>query len=231
MQSYYAPGKILLAGEYGVLLGLNALALPVKKGQWLEFFDFKTPENNPDTLYFKAIDENGETWLQYNFILDQKPWLELNSDELIPLVQLLRMIPEEHWIQGKSFRLETRLEFARTSGLGTSSTFVSLLSQCFLLNPQRVQELLFQGSGYDVAVSNVQKPLIFWRNAGGAHFRPWKLNPDLTQDWSILFLGNKVNSRSSSASICAGKTRHHRPVSPSPSDRRIAWPPCWPACG
>ncbi len=33
---YYAHGKLLISGEYLVLSGAEALAVPLKKGQWLE---------------------------------------------------------------------------------------------------------------------------------------------------------------------------------------------------
>jgi mevalonate kinase len=199
MQTYFAPGKILLAGEYAVLLGLNAHAVPVKKGQWLEYFEFKTPENQQDTLYYKAIDIQGTAWMNAQCLLTTRTWVGGETPDV--LQQVFDAIPETFWKPGFSYRLETRLEFSRDSGLGSSSTFTALMSHCFQLEPQRLQERLFQGSGYDVAIATVQKPLTFWRNDQGAHFKSWKLPPENTQDWTILFLGNKVNSRSSSANI------------------------------
>ncbi len=40
MQSYYAPGKILLVGEYAVTKGFEGLAVPVKAGQWMDVWEF-----------------------------------------------------------------------------------------------------------------------------------------------------------------------------------------------
>ena len=36
IKRYYAHGKLLISGEYLVLSGAEALAVPLKKGQWLE---------------------------------------------------------------------------------------------------------------------------------------------------------------------------------------------------
>ncbi len=205
MQSFYAPGKILLNGEYTVLVGFEGMALPVKCGQWLDSWVFNTPAAAIDTLYYQALDENDQPWFQLSVSLDDL----LPSSDIIStdkpvaetFLKLLNLVPDGFFESGKSIRLVTRLEFNRNSGLGSSSTFVALMSQFFGLNAQWVQAELFGGSGYDVAIAQVQKPLVFWRNQQGVHFRPWKLSSSLTQQWHIVFWGDKVNSRNSSAAV------------------------------
>lgn len=205
MQSFYAPGKILLNGEYTVLVGFEGMALPVKCGQWLDSWIFNTPPNGADTLYYQALDENEQPWFQLNISLEELlPSSEISSEDKSvsdTFLKMLNMVPESFFEPGKSIRLVTRLEFNRNSGLGSSSTFVALMSQFFRLNPHEVQAQLFGGSGYDVAIAQVQKPLIFWKNPQGVHFRPWKLSSSLTQQWHIVFWGEKVNSRNSSAAV------------------------------
>lgn len=204
MQTYFAPGKILLAGEYTVLLGMEALAVPVKQGQWLEFFAFSTPSNQPRILYFKAIDSEGGCWIENKFDLDSQTWENPISDELESFNKVITMVPWDFWEAQTSYRLETRLEFGRETGLGSSSTFIALMSECFRLDPQKLQEEIFKGSGYDVAVACLGKPLTFWRNEQGAHFRSWDLQPRLTEDWRVVFLGEKVDSRKSASAIIDG---------------------------
>ena len=201
MQTYFAPGKILLAGEYTVLLGLEALAVPVKQGQWLEFFAFSTPENQPRILYFKAIDSEGLTWIENRYDLEEQVWLEPTTPELEPFSKVLTKVPDEFWEENRSYRLETRLEFGRETGLGSSSTFIALMAECFRLDPQKLQEEIFKGSGYDVAIACLGKPITFWRNEQGAHYRSWNIQPKLTEDWRVVFLGEKVDSRKSASAI------------------------------
>jgi len=201
MQTYFAPGKILLAGEYTVLLGLEALAVPVKQGQWLEFFAFSTPENQPRILYFKAIDSEGLTWIENRYDLEKQVWLEPTTPELEPFSKVLTKVPDEFWEENRSYRLETRLEFGRETGLGSSSTFIALMAECFRLDPQKLQEEIFKGSGYDVAIACLGKPITFWRNEQGAHYRSWNIQPKLTEDWRVVFLGEKVDSRKSASAI------------------------------
>ena len=205
MQSFYAPGKILLNGEYTVLVGFEGMALPVKCGQWLDSWIFNTPQNGTDTLYYQAIDESGNVWFKMNVSIDEllpSSDISIEDKPIADLfLKLLLMVSDDFFEKGKSIRLETRLEFNRDSGLGSSSTFLVIMSQFFGLSAQKLQTQLFGGSGYDVAISQVQKPLIFWKNEQGVNFRPWKLSQSLTQQWQIVFWGQKVNSRNSSAAV------------------------------
>ena len=201
MQTFFAPGKILLAGEYAVLLGLEAHAVPVKQGQWMEFFAYNTPENQAPTVHFKALDEHGESWIENTYDLDSEVWRDTPAPELDAFDKVLQFVSADFWESQTSYRIETRLEFGRETGLGSSSTFIALMAQCFRLDPQKLQEHIFAGSGYDVAVACLGKPLSFWRNEKGAHYRQWSLPATLTEDWSVVFLGHKVNSRHSAAEI------------------------------
>ncbi len=201
MQTYFAPGKILLAGEYTVLLGLEAMALPVKDGQWLEFFEYKTPEGQSDMLRFQALDEKGAVWLQFAYDLNTMQAHAEQNSESAAFESVLQRVPPDFWKPNTSYRLETRLEFGRNTGLGSSSTFISLMSQCFHLDPQKLQKDIFNGSGYDVAIATLGKPLTFWRKDGEAHFRAWKWDPQWSEDWHVVFLGEKVNSRKSASAL------------------------------
>jgi len=227
MQSFYAPGKILLVGEYTVTKGFEGLAVPVKSGQWMDVWEFDSPGNAEDRFIFNALDSHGASWFSESFDIarlkqnaasvqlseskNPSENSEHNSESIIKssiesnneshLSKLLALVPASFWKPGKSYRFETRLEFDRSSGLGSSSTFVQLMSNYFKLDPFQVQDLVFGGSGYDVAIAAVQKPLIYWRNEQGVHFRQWKLNSELTKDWKVVFLGNKVNSRTSTSQV------------------------------
>ncbi len=241
MQSFYAPGKILLVGEYTVTKGFEGLAVPVKSGQWMDVWEFDSPGNAEDRFIFNALDSHGASWFSESFDIANLKSNSLNTNALNSnsadvhfsesknpsensehisesnteskiesnaesnteshLSKILALVPSSYWKPGKSYRFETRLEFDRSSGLGSSSTFVQLLSNYFKLDPFQVQDLVFGGSGYDVAIAAVQKPLIYWRNEQGVHFRQWKMNPELTKDWKVIFLGNKVNSRTSTSQV------------------------------
>ena len=57
MESFYSRGKLLLSGEYLVLKGARALALPTKLGQTLSF-----EKKQSSQLIWKSLDKNGLSW-------------------------------------------------------------------------------------------------------------------------------------------------------------------------
>lgn len=192
----------MLCGEYAVTIGVEALAVPVSVGQWMHVWEFDSPGEQHRILW-EAKDRDGATWLNESFAL---PLVEVGDgerDERKIIHQLLAMAPENTWKTGKSYRIETQLEFDRSSGLGSSSTMVSNFSRFARLDAQAVQQQLFGGSGYDVAVAEVGKGLVFWKDGENNHWGPWTISSGLTQDWKVVFLGKKQNSRNSLADVKA----------------------------
>ena len=56
--NFFANGKLLLTGEYAVLRGACALALPTKFGQHLT-----VEENNSNFINWKSLDHKNKVWL------------------------------------------------------------------------------------------------------------------------------------------------------------------------
>ncbi len=185
----------MLCGEYLVTIGTEALALPVRKGQWMHVWEFDSISEN--RLVWNAIDCKGNPWLNEIF---QLPLHESNEEcigERGVLLSMLKQVPSSFWAAQSSYRIETQLEFERSSGLGSSSTLISNFAHWTGLDAQRLQQSVFGGSGYDIALAEVGKPLIFWLEKEQANWAPWKLDENLTSNWHLVFLGKKQNSRSS----------------------------------
>ncbi len=186
----------MLCGEYAVTIGVEALAVPSVLGQWMYVWEFDSPVGG-DRLIWEAKEKDGSTWLNDSFALP----LEMDQDqsevreERKLLLNLLSMADATIWKSGRSYRIETQLEFDRSSGLGSSSTLISNFSRFAGLDSQKVQQALLGGSGYDVAVADLGKGLVFWKSQDMAHWGPWELSALLTQNWKVVFLGEKQNSR------------------------------------
>lgn len=200
MKSFYAPGKVLLTGEYLVLNGFDAIALPTNIGQTLNSWEFDTPGQQDDFMIFEAKDHLGDIWLTTRFSLPNFEILDIDKKENIELDRLAGIFKKADpafWKLGKSLRLETNLQFNRVHGLGSSSTLVTLLSDFMNLDALQVQFDIFSGSGYDVAIAKSRKPLVYWLTETDSNWNFWSLNPELTKDWSIVFFGQKMDSRAS----------------------------------
>ena len=160
--TYRANGKLLLTGEYLVLHGAKAIALPLKVGQNLTISE----GFSNDSLIWQAFHE-GKEWFS----------CELNPSDFSVITS---NCPEKSAILSKIFRtiktlnptflpktgtkLETSLDASPEWGFGSSSTLISLLSQWAGVDPFILNELVFKGSGFDIACANADGPIFYVRN-------------------------------------------------------------------
>ena len=164
MNSYYSHGKLLLTGEYFVLDGALALAIPCKFGQMLE-----VKSRDRLGIDWKSFTKDGDLWFQQHFplgVIKTPPDNNSNSVE-----GTLQRILHQAFIQNPSFfdRLavacETRLEFPRDWGLGSSSTLINNIAQWIGIDAYTLLEHSFGGSGYDIAAAKSKKAFLYNRYA------------------------------------------------------------------
>jgi len=93
MQKFYANGKLLLTGEYLVLDGAQALAIPTKYGQGL-IIEKRAQEG----LKWESYDEYGNCWFQQDFP-------DFNTPSKEPLVERLRQIFKAIQVLNPDFEL------------------------------------------------------------------------------------------------------------------------------
>ena len=197
-QCFYAQGKVMFTGEYLVLDGAEALAFPTRLGQQLCVWHTE----DRDRLDWRSRDKQGEVWVAASFTREE---LELpppasERSERARLLRLLHAVVEqapEVWPEGGGLLLETRLDFDRRWGLGSSATLTYLLASFGGLDPYELNESEFGGSGYDVACAGA---------AAGA-LRYWRSTPATPRVqrhawWAqalaraqLIHLGRKQNSR------------------------------------
>ncbi|WP_158961657.1 GYDIA family GHMP kinase [Myroides fluvii] len=148
---FYSNGKLLISGEYVVLDGALAFALPTKFGQSLQVEQIEEP-----VLYWTSYDVDGQVWMKEQVDLVhvvQETNLE-GSAYLLTLVDVLRVAHRLNPFvleQSGGFKVESRLTFPRLWGLGTSSTWINNVAQWFEINPYQLLRESFGGSGYDIA--------------------------------------------------------------------------------
>ena len=173
MRSFRAHGKLLLTGEYLVLHGALALALPTRLGQTLEFEPAgEELQGAAGRLRWTALDAEGVRWFEGDFETARFDRIGAPADEVSErLTALLRAARRQNAgfleLQGPGAAtggtVTTRLEFPRDWGLGSSSTLVSLIAQWAEVDPFPLQEAVFGGSGYDVACAQAEGPVLFKR--------------------------------------------------------------------
>jgi mevalonate kinase len=159
--TYRGHGKLLLTGEYAVLDGAVALALPTRLGQTMTV----TPGNVPGLLGWYSYDHRESIWFFADVQLPQLAILG-NSDtgvgkSLHKVLTAARKLNPEFLQDNNSIEVKTYLEFDRHWGLGTSSTFVHCVAQWAGVDPYQLLQLTFGGSGYDIACAAADGPILY----------------------------------------------------------------------
>lgn len=194
--SFSAHGKLLLTGEYLVLDGAKALAIPTRFRQQMRV----SSQDNEDKLIWRAKDHENQVWFQAKFHnLHLAEYEASRLSEFKRLQQILKAADEQRpdiWRSHLRERvIETTLDFDRNWGLGTSSTLSSLLSQYLEIDPYRLLEDTFGGSGYDLACATAEGPITYIRNGTAPKVESIKWQPDWLDQTYFVYLGKKQNSR------------------------------------
>lgn len=202
--SWYARGKLLLTAEYVVLHGAKALALPTKLGQHL-----KLKESSGSELIWKAYDHEGKMWFEGKFDLMGFDVLKTSDEQTArSLRKVLRSACRDNGdflSQWKKYIVETKLEFPRDWGLGSSSTLVYLISEWAEANPFLVLFDSFEGSGYDVACAGADGPILYQLSEDALHYESCDFDPPFSDQLYFVHLGEKADSREAVKKFLKGK--------------------------
>jgi mevalonate kinase len=189
MLEYFAHGKLLLSGEYLVLNGAKALALPTVLGQSMQI-----SASDGNSIRWQALDCQGNIWLESYFMPDT---LDMMSSDDIRKAQVLQKIlryakklSPGFLLQG-GIRINTQLHFERNWGLGSSSTLVALIAQWAGVDPFELFDGCMTGSGYDIACAIQEKPLFYQHTKGKRHIETAEFRPSFTEQLRFVFLGEK----------------------------------------
>ncbi len=193
MMEFYSHGKLLLAGEYMVLVGAEAFAIPCKMGQSLEF-----ESNDSKILKWESWDNKNQLWFSTSLDISDFSILDTNdtitSERLIQILSAIRT-QKNDFIKKNGGKVTTHLEFNRHWGLGTSSTLISNLAQWSQTNPYDLLKTSFGGSGYDLACATAKSPLIYQKQITGPHVEICEFDPLFKSNIYFVYLNQKKNSR------------------------------------
>ena len=157
MSLYQSHGKFLLTGEYLVLKGALALAVPLNLGQILTVDTVCTP-----SLQWNAYKPNGP-W--FSVTMNPENLEIINSDDQPKAEKLSEILKAVKQLNPAAFKdglcFETRLDFDPNWGLGSSSTLIANLARWANVNPYELLKLTFGGSGYDIACATAEGPIYY----------------------------------------------------------------------
>ena len=196
-------GKFLLTGEYLVLKGATALALPLKFGQSL---DVETLDKNENLIHWDAYvksTDNGQqtTDLETNWfsaVLNKTDFSIVNSNDiekaerLSNILKQVKSLNNNIFTEDNDYRFRCHLDFNPQWGLGSSSTLINNISEWANVNPYQLLGSTFKGSGYDIACAKAEGPIFYEVN--GPMVRKADFNPPFKDKLYFIYQGHKQNS-------------------------------------
>ena len=193
IQEYHSHGKFLLTGEYLVLKGALALALPLKLGQSLEVEQLETNNNQ---LHWESWQPEGK-W--FSVTLNRENLVNFSADDpdkAMRLSQILLAVKQLNpkTFEGNDIKFTTRLDFDPNWGLGSSSTLIANLAKWANVNPYELLKLTFGGSGYDIACATAEQPIYYQLINGQPQTETIDFNPPFAEHLFFVYQGQKQSS-------------------------------------
>jgi len=191
---FYAHGKLLLSGEYAVLDGALAWAVPTRFGQWLEIY-----EDSPGLLVWQALDHEAIPWFEATLKLGDLEIIQYSDKDfakrLGDILKAVRKQNPDFLKKEKGLKAVTRLEFPQYWGLGSSSTLISLIAEWAKVDAFKLLADTFGGSGYDIACAKSDTPILFNLLQGQPLWEVVPHLPPFKEHLYFVYLGQKQNSR------------------------------------
>ncbi|TVR69266.1 MAG: hypothetical protein EA408_12815 [Marinilabiliales bacterium] len=203
-RSWFSRGKLMLTGEYVVLKGAAALALPVKFGQGLEWWGDRSSRKLEWDTFVK-----GEKWFSAVFTVSANGYeVESSSDAgragfIVKILNAAARLTHDPLPAG---RAESSVGFDMGWGLGSSSTLISNIAWLFDVNPFALHFSVSRGSGYDIACARSDMPLVYRLENSRSMpvYRHVAFDPPFSGDLYFAYTGRKQDSAGSVDGFLSG---------------------------
>lgn len=192
---FKSNGKLLLTGEYLVLDGAKSLALPTTFGQSLT-----VEKTSTGKLLWKSFSNDNKCWYTNEFDIsairtNTSKYKDAISSRLLQLLNAINTLNPTLFNTKDGYCFSTHLDFNRNWGLGSSSTLINNLANWANVNPYKLLELTFGGSGYDVACAQNNTAITYQLIKNDRSVTPVEFNPSFKDNLYFIYLNKKQNSR------------------------------------
>lgn len=204
-QKFYSNGKLLITGEYLVLDGALALAIPTTYGQSLTIEPFENGQ-----LSWESYDELGKLWFTTsgpleNVLTDSVLNIDIIEDRMLQILRCAEEANPNLLNLTNGIKIKTQLDFPRHWGLGTSSTLINNVAQWAEIDAYQLLNKTFGGSGYDIACAEHNTPITYQLENNKRTVIEIDFNPSFKDHLYFVFLNKKQNSRDAIATYKKNK--------------------------
>lgn len=206
--TYYSNGKLLITGEYLVLDGAEALALPTKFGQNL------IVENDSEhQIQWKSFDFDHQVWFEdtitfTEIINNDGPKVENVKKTLINILHEAYLLNPDFIDSSEGYKVSTALTFPKNWGLGTSSTLLNNIAQWSKIDAFTLLKNSFGGSGYDIACAQNNTPIVYRLDQNSPTVDLINFNPEFRNHIHFVYLNKKQSSKAAINAYYNNKNEH-----------------------
>jgi len=194
-KEYFSKGKLLVSGEYLVLYGALALAVPTKFGQSMSI---------GNTAPKGVIDWNtcvqDKPWFQSRFSLSDFFIINSNNNKSSEYIQKILLAAKKYnpsfLIDSPGCQIISELDFNIDWGLGSSSSLISNIAYWADIDPYDLHSEVSKGSGYDIACSRASKPVLYKKSGDRRMIEEVDFNPPFSDKIYFIYLGRKIDTES-----------------------------------
>ena len=207
-ETFYSNGKLLITGEYLVLDGATAFALPTKFGQ-----NLIVEKNADQTIKWKSFDVDGQIWFEesisFSEIKNEMPQeAETVKATLISILHQGYLLNPTFINDKSGHTITTQLSFPKKWGLGTSSTLINNIAQWLQIDAFTLLNNSFGGSGYDIACAQNNNPILYHLKHGRPIVERVTFNPSFKENIYFVYLNKKQSSKIAIANYQNNRTKN-----------------------
>lgn len=149
-------------------------------------------------LEWTSLDHENKSWFESSISLYDFSATETTDEALsAKLKNIFKWCARlncEFLDKWNAFKIETKLEFPRDWGLGSSSSLIALIAQWAEIEPLELYYKVEDGSGYDVAAAAASGPILFWSTEDEVSYRHIDFKPKFADKLTFIHQNKKADS-------------------------------------
>ena len=191
-KEFYSNGKLLITGEYLVLDGAKAFALPTKLGQ-----NLIVEKGSKQEIKWRSFDSDASIWFEDSISFSdisngKKPENDSVKSTLIAILHEAFILNPNFITLSKGYTITTELGFPKSWGLGTSSTLINNIAQWLQIDAFALLKNSFGGSGYDIACAQNDSPILYHLEQGKPVVEKVSFNPEFKENIYFVYLNKNL---------------------------------------
>jgi hypothetical protein len=193
---FESRAKLMLSGEYLVLKGALALALPLRFGQILT-----------------VTDQPGRPIIKWDSLINNQPWFSATLDyenftvvgtshpdlaeTLCGILSAAKELQPEFLDTVREYHATSVMDFEPGWGIGSSSSLIANIAGWAKCDPFILNNKIFNGSGYDIACAGSVFPITYKLANHQPSYRDAGFHPSFHRQLWFIHLNRKQNTRES----------------------------------